>query len=222
MKNSSLILAAGAVVAMASTAALGARVDSTFSSTGVKTATTNSDFANPGTARVGTVYSFDVSGIDSVDGLGSAGNTVIAFDLAAALGFASGTPLTMNGIGWTDLTQTAGLDSGGASWLSEMTIYFDDNVAPDLSGLFLSPGVGNDAPGEITTSEPGIKLADFDIPDIELPDGILRMEFFESFDDEPGVEGLWKSGTLNIQVVPTPGAAALLGLGGLALTRRRR
>jgi uncharacterized protein (TIGR03382 family) len=221
MKTSSMFLAAGAVIAMASTAALGARVDSTYTSTGVKSASEGSNIVHPGTFRDGTVYDFDVAGIQSVDSLGSAGNTVVEFDLAAALGFASGTPLTMNGIAW-DVTITAGLDSGAASWLSEMTIYFDDNVAPDLSGLFLTVGVGNDFPGEASFSDPGIKLLDVGIPDIVLPNGVLRMEFFESFDDEAGVEGLWKSGTLSIQVVPAPGAAAVLGLGGLAMIRRRR
>jgi len=219
MKNASLLIAAGAIVSMASTAALGARVDHTFSSVGVKSAT-SSNIA-PGTARVGTVYDFDVAGIESWDSLGSAGNTVIAFDLADALGFASGTPLVMNGIAW-DVTLTAGLDSGGASWLSEMNVYFDDNIAPDQEGLFLAPGVGFDFPGEETFTDPGVKLADVGIPDINLPDGVLRMEFFESFDDEAGIDGLWKSGTLSIQVVPTPGAAAVLGLGGLAMIRRRR
>jgi hypothetical protein len=218
MKNSSMILAAGAVVAMASTAALGARVDSTYSTTGVKAAT-SSNVVNPGSFRVGTVYDFDVSGIGSGDGLGSAGNTVIALDLAAAVGLPSGTSVTMNGIGWDVL-----LTANGASWLSEMTIYFDDNIAPDESGLFLSPGAGSDGPGEASFSSDGVlKLADVAIPDIVLPDGVLRMEFFESFDDVAGDDGVWKSGVLSIQVtVPTPGSAAILGLGGLAMGRRRR
>lgn len=220
MKSSSLILAAGAVVSMASTAALGARVDSSQLGNGLKEVTDS--MVMPGSARVGTVYNFDVTGIESVDGFGSAGNTVIEFDLAAALGYASGTPLIMNGIGW-DVTITAGLDSSGASWLSELTVYFDDNVAPDGSGLHLSPGAGNDFPGQLTTSEPGVKLADVGIPDIPLPNGVLRMEFYEGFDDEAGIDGLWKQGFLAIQVqVPTPASAAVLGLGGLAMTRRRR
>ncbi|MCB9838638.1 MAG: hypothetical protein H6813_04800 [Phycisphaeraceae bacterium] len=221
MKNSSIILAAGAVVAMASTSAMGARLDSTYTKSDIKEA--GSSNVNPGTARVGTVYNFDVTGIESVDGLGSAGNTVIAFDLAAALGFASGTPLTMNGIAW-DVTLTAGVGSNTGSWLSEMVVYFDDNIAPDQSGLFLTPGINDSFPGQGTYSDPGIKLADVGIPDIALPDGVLRLEFFESFDDGPGVEGIWKSGFLAIQVaeVPAPGAAALLGLGGLAMSRRRR
>jgi len=223
MKNSSIILAAGTCVAMASTAALGARYSSTFSTFDSKTAT-DAGVVNPGSARAGTVYNFDVSGIESHDGLGSPGNTVVALDLASLLGFGAGTPLTMNGIGW-DVNITGGLDSGGFSWLSELTVYFDDNIAPDGTGLFISPGAGNDAPGTGDFVQPSIKLADVAIGDIVLPDGVLRMEFFESYDDEFGIDGIWNSGSLNIQVaeiVPAPGAAAVLGLGGLAMSRRRR
>ena len=222
MKNMSMIIAAGAAVSVASTAALGARVSSTYSSTGVKTAT-EADVINPGTARVGTVYEFDVSGIESHDGLGSPGNTVIALDLATALGFAPGTPLTFNGIAW-DVNLTAGLDPGGASWLSELSIYFDDNVAPDGTGLFVSPGAGDDGPGTGDYTLGATKLADVGIGDIALPDGVLRMEFFEGYDDAPGIDGIWNSGSVWLQVaeVPAPGAAAVLGLGGLAMSRRRR
>lgn len=223
MKNMSMIIAAGAAVSVASTAALGARVSSTYSTTGAKAAT-ESNVVNPGTARVGTVYEFDVSGIESIDGAGSPGNTVVALDLASALGFAAGTPLTFNGIAW-DVNLTAGLDPGGASWLSEISIYFDDNVAPDGTGLFISPGAGNDAPGTGDFFQPAIKLADVGIGDIALPDGVLRMEFFEGYDDAPGIDGIWNSGSVWLQVaevVPTPGSAAVLGLGGLAMSRRRR
>jgi len=220
MKNASFIFAIGAAAAMCSTAALGARIDSTYSTTGFKSADASNVVA-PGSARVGIVYDFDVAGIESVDGFGSPDNTVIALDLAAALGYASGTPLVMNGIGW-NVTMTGGLDSAGLSWLSEMRVYFDDNISPDGTGLFLAPS-GTNGPGTETNSSDGmIKLADAGIPDIALPDGVLRMEFFESFDDEAGIDGLWKSGVLNIQVVPAPGAAMVLGLGGLAMARRRR
>ena len=222
MKNKSIILAAGVAVAMASTAALGARVDSTYSDTGIKALTPPSN-VTPGSARVGTVYSFDVAGIDSVDGLGAAGNTVIAFDLATALGFPAGTQLIMNGIGW-DVTLTGGgpTNAQPGSWLSEMAVYFDDNIAPDGVGLHLRPGVADAFAGTASYFNAGDKLLNLGIPDIPLPDGVLRMEFYESFNDGAGRDGLWKQGSLFIQVVPTPGAAMLLGLGGLAMIRRRR
>jgi uncharacterized protein (TIGR03382 family) len=48
------------------------------------------------------------------------------------------------------------------------------------------------------------------------------MEFFEAFNDFTNDwDGIW-NGTLTIQWIPTPGALAILGLGGIAAGRRRR
>lgn len=171
----------------------------------------------------GGLVNFNVAGITSWDAQGSGFNTVVNFDLASALGYAPGTSITMNGIGWN-----VNLATVGASWLSEMGVYFDDAVAPDLSGLFLRPGAANGAPGSGNfTSNGVIKLAPNAIPDIVLPNGILRMEFYESYDDASGaIDGNWLSGALTIQTVqaavPAPGVAGLFGLAGLAAARRRR
>lgn len=168
--------------------------------------------------RAGLTYDFDVGGIESWDLVGDSSNTVIEFDLAAALGLASGTSIAFNGIGW-DVT----ISTVGASWLSEARIYFDDNISPDLVGLFLSPGIADGTPGTGSYSSGGIlKLADAGIDDVVLPNGILRMEFNESFDDvADAVDAIW-SGTLTLQAIPAPGTLALLGLGGFAAARRRR
>lgn len=54
---------------------------------------------------------------------------------------------------------------------------------------------------------------------------MMRLEFFESYDDvADGIDALWQVGsilTLDMTIVPAPGALALLGLGGLAIRRRR-
>ena len=166
-----------------------------------------------------SVVNVDVTGVQSFDGLGGA-NTVLEIDLAAALGLGAGSQVTMTSVGW-DVT----ISTFGASWLSEATIYFDDNIAPDLSGLFLAPGAGNDFAGSQAFSSGGlIDLSDNAIPNIVLPNGILRLEFFEGFDDELGVADAEWSGTISVGVaeVPAPGAAAVLGLAGLAGLRRRR
>lgn len=174
----------------------------------------------------GGVTNFNVAGITSWDAQGSGFNTVVNFDLASALGYAPGTPITMNGIGWN-----VTLQAQGASWLSEMGIYFDDSVAPDLSGLFLRPGASVTSPGGNlpTNFNSGgiIKLAPNNIPNILLPNGVLRMEFYESYDDlSAAIDGDWLSGSLQIQTVeqavPAPGVAGLFGLAGLAAARRRR
>lgn len=162
----------------------------------------------------------DVSGIESFGILGDPGNTVIEFDLIAALGAAPGAVFDMTSIGW-DVTIT----TFGTSALSDASIYFDDNVAPDLAGLFLRPGIGVNMPGSQSFSSSGlVDLSDNSIENILLPDGVLRMEFFEQFTDVlGGADAVW-SGTITIgtNYPPAPGTAALLLLAGAAGSRRRR
>lgn len=169
-----------------------------------------------------TIINVDISGVESRFALSNPGNVVLNVDLAAALGLASGSTVTMTSIGWN-----VNLTTFGGSWLSEARIYFDDNVAPDLSGLFLTPGVGNGFSGtNVNFASAGqIDLSDNAIPNIVLPNGILRLEFYESFvDDTLAADAIWESGFLSIGVaeIPAPGAAALLGVAGLAGMRRRR
>jgi hypothetical protein len=173
-------------------------------------------------AATNAIVNFDVTGIDSWDAPGSPNNVIVDLDLAAALGYASGTSITMTSVGW-DVTLT----SFGASWLSEIGVAFGDQFGP--AQINLRPGAGSNAPGTSTPFSSGgqVQFDSIPLPDIILSNGVLRMEFFESFDDVAGaVDGIWESGVLSIgtfePVVPTPGAAAVLGLAGLAGLRRRR
>jgi uncharacterized protein (TIGR03382 family) len=50
--------------------------------------------------------------------------------------------------------------------------------------------------------------------------GTYTISVFDSFDDF-GDDGIFNTES-TITLIPAPGAAALLGLGGLAATRRRR
>lgn len=165
---------------------------------------------------------FDVTGIGSGDSFGSPINRVYLVDVAAALGYASGTPITMNGIGWN-----VNLTANGASWRSELGVAFDDPATPGTA-IALRPGAGTNSPGGPTNfTSPIIKFASVPLPDILLPNGILRMEFYESYDDVVGADdGIWNSGFLTIQTaqanVPAPGVAGVFGLAGLAAARRRR
>ena len=175
----------------------------------------------------GTLVSVPVTGAttNGLVGSGDANNTVLVFDIAAAAGLPSGTPVTMTGIGW-DVVLTA----FDPSWLSEPRVYFDDSVAPDLSGLFLRVGAGaaNNMPGVNVAFASGglLDLSTAGIPNIALPNGQLRLEFHETFDDpEVAPDARFESGGFQIviaEVVPAPGAAGLLGLAGLMGLRRRR
>lgn len=165
----------------------------------------------------GIVIPFDVTGIQSNNGAGDPGNTIVILDAAAAAGLPSGTPIEMNGVGWDVV-----IESFGASWLSEIAVGFGAEGGP--TEINLRPGAGTNAPGGPTPFASGgvLKFDTIPLPNIVLPNGNLQMEFFESFDDDPAaIDGQWVSGTLNIQVTPEPASLSLLGLGALALLRRR-
>jgi hypothetical protein len=108
------------------------------------------------------------------------------------------------------------------SWLSEMTISFSNS---DGDGVFLTPGVEDDAPGNGSYSG-SANLSDFGLAFNVGADGLLRVEFFESFDDlavDP--DGLFVSGNVTFSnVVPEPATYGMMALGLLAVgaAARRR
>lgn len=165
----------------------------------------------------------DVSGAESNGPQGDPLNTTITIDLAAELGAASGTQVNVDGLGW-DVT----IEAFEPSWLSEATVAFDNSVG--TTQLNLSPGAGDDFFGEETYSSGGI--VDLIAPgyDFSLTDGVLVLEFYDSFDDGLSPDAIWRSGVLTIEAflagaeVPAPAAIVLLatGLAGIAVRRRRR
>jgi len=127
-----------------------------------------------------TTMVVDIAGTDSWDLLGDSDNIVLTVPLT--------TGDMMTGIGW-DVT----LMTVGGSWLSEARFYFDGSDQ-DLSGLFLTPGVGLSTPGTSFFSSGGIvDLTDNGIPDIPiLADGTLYIEVHETFDDvADAVDSTW-------------------------------
>lgn len=175
-------------------------------------------FSLLGSLASAAIVSVDVDGVQSWDGLGDGDNTVLTVDLAAALGGSAS--VVVDGIGWD-----VGIDSIGDSWLSEATVSFQDssgsasvNLAPGIDDPFAGSGLYDS--GDITDLVPlGL--------DFTLVDGILRLEFFESYDDIDGsIDAMW-SGTLEIRasLVPVPPAIALMIFGlsalGFGFGRRR-
>jgi len=160
--------------------------------------------------RGGLTATLDLAGFTSFDELGNAINDTAGINI--------GGDFLVTGIGWSNVT----IQTVGASWLSEATIGFLDSPI----GLQLSPGSADATPGTGTYSSGGIlDLASIDptFPFTAGADGIVNLEFFEGFVDNAGsADAFYLSGTLTIQYVPTPGALAVLGLGGLVAGRRRR
>ncbi len=181
-----------------------------------KTATTAGDVSSS-SARAGETRTFDIGQVASWDTFGDSSNVVMLVDMAALFGLSSGSAIDLNGVGWDITVATI-----GASWLSEARIEFTDSGV--AGGFGLSVGAGNDFAGTANFTSGGIvKLADAGLPDLILSDGILRLEFWETFDDVSDAIDANLSGTLTLQSsVPAPSGVALLGLGGLVAARRRR
>ena len=175
-------------------------------------------FASVASAWDGIPVVLDVTGAESWDAYGAASNDIWVIDAAAALGLPSGTAVTMNGIGWD-----VGITTVGGSFLSEARMYFDDNIAPDGVGLWLTPGYLDGFAGSGFYYDPGIDLEDNGIPNVPLPDGLLRIEFNESYDDAAGAvdADYTATSTLTLDLVPEPASLALIGLGAIVLIRRR-
>ena len=180
-----------------------------------------------GTAAMGsgidTFFVIPPNGIPSHDGFNAPGNAIIFFDVAAAAGLPSGTPVVVNGFDY-DVTLFADPNVGtfGGSWLQELRV--GCTPVGGTTGIFFSPGAGNTTSGTAHFSSGGVtKFSTIGIQDFVLPNGVLQMQFYESFDDAAGVDdGRWLSGNLTFQIAPAPSSLALMGAGGIVAFRRRR
>ena len=155
----------------------------------------------------------NVTGITSVAVAGTAGNTVLSFNVGAGS--------SVVGIGW-DVNNTA----TSPSWLSEMAVGFRNT--DNTGGVNLTVGQGDAMPGTSSYSSGGVlDLIGLGLSFTANANGLVRVEFYESFNDpEINPDGIWNSGSLTLRVVPVPEPATygMMALGLLAIgafVRRR-
>jgi hypothetical protein len=135
-------------------------------------------------ASGGTVV-YDVTGTPSYDGAGASCNVRVSIP-------APNNKTHFSGIGW-DVQLTA----YSPSWLSEIAVLIT-NVNGE--GYILRPGAGDTFGGTQSYSSGGLNdlCGVYGLPPLELPDGYLYLEFYETYNDFPdcGQDGNWDSGTL--------------------------
>lgn len=161
-------------------------------------------------ALSGTDLAIDVSGVYTNAGEGNPANTVRFYQLNPGA--------LVDEVSWA-----MDLQAFAPSWLSEMTISF---LTSDGGGVYLTPAVGDDFPGAGNYAD-SARLSDFGLQFNVAADGLLRVEFFESFNDSSvDPDGLFVSGHITFSnVVPEPSTYGLMALGLMAvgaLVRRRR
>lgn len=165
----------------------------------------------------------NVAGIQSHGEIGDSNNTVLNFNVGAGS--------TINAISYS-----LNLTAFSPSWLSEIGLSFTDSDG--IEGVVFNPGFEDEAAGTATYSD-SADLAALGLSFQVGADGILRLEFYEDFDDG-GVnpDGIWNSGTITFEIdgyeppvdpgtpgqVPEPATALLMaaGLGMLGYGRRRK
>lgn len=158
----------------------------------------------------------DVAGAQSFGALGTPGNSVLTVNVGANTVIRA-------------FSYNVTLSAFAPSWLSEIQVYFSDSS--QNTGIILAPSA-DEFSGTNTYAGSFDLVAlggDFSV----LADGILRLEFYESFGDAPlnVVDGQWLAGNLSFSMtaapvagVPEPATYALMAIGIVLLycNRRRR
>ncbi|KQS04035.1 hypothetical protein ASG11_07050 [Sphingomonas sp. Leaf357] len=158
----------------------------------------------------------NVAGGQGFAAFGGAGNTVRTYNVGAGS--------TITGVSYS-----VNITARGTSWLSEATLAFTNSLLSN--GVFLSPGVGVDNAGTASYSG-SADLVALGLSFAVGADGLLRLEYFDSFVDGELPDSIWNNGTVTFtyspaaSAVPEPATWAMMiggfGMVGGALRSRRR
>lgn len=126
----------------------------------------------------------DMTGINSWDGLDDADNVSIDIDISSSL--------KVVGAAWD-----VGIASIGESWLADASVFISNSDgSADGNAVILAPGFEVLSPGDQEFSSGGVVLfADAGLPEVEPNgDGIIRLQFYEDFDDVPdAIDSEWRN-----------------------------
>lgn len=154
------------------------------------------------------IFTIELSDHNSWDVQGDSNNEMIDYLL--------GSNIQIFAMSWE-----IGIQTVGASWLSEVTLDFENN-------FYLTPGIGDDFAGTGSYSSNGfIDLVAEGFFLTTGNDAILSIEIFESFDDvNDEIDAFFLPGSrIDISIFPTPpspGTTGALAIAGLVAARRRR
>lgn len=153
------------------------------------------------------IINIDLAGWEAWGGYGNVDNTTLSIPLPAGAEIVAAE--------YIDLVYTA----EGASWRSELVLSLNDGPSGDFwdSGIAGAPGSpGAFGPVSGPFANPGL----FSSGPFTVSTGELFVTVYDTFNDADR-DQLITSGTLRVEWVPEPASFALLGLGALALFRRR-
>ena len=159
----------------------------------------------------------DLSNINSVGEFGNARNTVLTFDVGANSHI-------------TNVNYSINVTAFDPSFLAELGLAFSNSTVTE--GVLLTPGAFDMSPGTASYSD----TLDLILSDLDFTvgaDGILRLEFYEVWDDgRVTPDGFWNFGSITFGYdaledpadVPEPASALLVasGIAALGVARRRR
>jgi hypothetical protein len=166
------------------------------------------------TAARSDTATIDVAGAISYGLAGTAGNTLNSIILAPNA--------HVTAVGWN-----VSLTAYSGSWLTDMKVSLLESTG--ALGVNLTPGYADNFAGTASYSSFGaVDLVGIANDFYVGSDGVLKVQFFEDFNDLAAADGVWNSGSITVvyapAAVPEPASWLTLGAGlwGCAAWSRRR